>query len=259
MLLSNISINYEFVNDISDILKNLMKLFKVNKNCAFAFVMSIISGTPSNGKYLKDLLDSKLINLNDCQKCLNFCHFTNPIFILGTIGYTFLQDKKMGLIILISHYFSSVLIGIIGRNKSSDNINNNISLKRDKKSFITILNTSIKNTINTLFLILGVITTCLILTSIINKLLFLNDNLKFIYGLIEVTQGLKYLSLSNLTLNTKAIISSFLISFGGVCIHMQVFSIIDNKKIRYYPYLLSRITHGIISSIITFVIINLFY
>lgn len=259
MLLSNILINYEFVNDISNILNNFMKLFKVNKNCAFAFIMSIISGTPSNSKYLKDLLDNKLINLNDCQKCLNFCHFTNPIFILGTIGYTFLQDKKMGLIILISHYFSSILIGIIWRNKSSNNIDNNVTLKCDKKSFISILNISIKNTINTLFLILGVITTCLIITCILNKLLFLNDNLKFLYGLVEVTQGLKFLSLSNLTLNIKAIIASFLISFGGICIHMQVFSIIDNKKIRYYPYLLSRIIHGIMSSIFTFIIINLFY
>ena len=48
----------------------------------------------SNSKYLKDLLDNKLISNNDCQKCLNFCHFTNPIFIIGTIGYTFLHDKK---------------------------------------------------------------------------------------------------------------------------------------------------------------------
>ena len=28
-----------------------------------------------------------------------FCHFANPIFVLGTIGYTFLHNKKLGLII----------------------------------------------------------------------------------------------------------------------------------------------------------------
>jgi len=259
MLLSNILINYNFVNDISDIFKSLMtRIFKVNKNCAFAFIMSIMSGTPSNGKYLKDLLNNNLISIKDCQSCLNFCHFTNPIFILGTIGYTFLNDKKLGLIILISHYLGSILIGIAKIDKIDIN-HRCFNVKKEKKSFISILTTSINNTISTLLLIMGIITTCLIFTCIINNVIHLNDNYKFIYGFIEVTQGLKYISLSNFDIELKAIISTFLISFGGFCIHAQVFSILDNKKIRYYPYFISRLIHGIISSLITFFLINLMY
>lgn len=259
MLLSNILINYNFVNDLSNIFKNIMiKVFSVNKNCAFAFIMSMISGTPSNAKYLKDLLDVNLIDLKDCQKCLNFCHFTNPIFILGTIGYTFLGNKKLGLIILISHYISTILIGLFYRKKNLININKEHNLKTNKKSFIVILNNSINSTINTLLLILGIITTCLIVTSILNNILNLDTNYKFIYGLIEITQGLKYLSLSDLNITLKTILSCFLISFGGICIHMQVFSILENKKIKYLPYLLSRILHGILSSIICFITLNIF-
>ena len=258
MLLSNILINYNFVNDLSDMLKTIMeKVFKVNKNCSFALIMSILSGTPSNAKYLKDLYDNRLISFNDIQKCLNFCHFTNPIFIIGTIGITFLNNKKFGLMILISHYITSIIIGIF--NKSDININeNNFNLKNNKNNFFNILKTSINNTIDTLFLILGIITTCIIITCIINNVLSFNENFKFIFGFIEVTQGLKYLSISNFSIKFKAIISSFLISFGGFCIHAQVFSILDNKKIRYLPYLLSRILHGFISSILTLIFINIF-
>lgn len=260
MLLSNILINYNFINDISDIFKNLMtKVFRVNKNCSFALLMSILSGTPSNSKYLKDLKDNNLISTLDCQKCLNFCHFTNPIFILGTIGYTFLGDKKLGLIILISHYTCSFFIGIINRNKLNTNIENKTKLKANNNSFLKILTLSINTTISTLLLILGIITSCLILTCILNKIIYLNDNIKFLYGLVEITQGLKYLSLSNLNIVLKACISSFLISFGGICIHMQVFSIMDNKKIRYYPYFISRLIHGILSFILTYILISLFY
>lgn len=256
MLLSNILINYNFINDLSDMLKNITtKFFKVNKNCSFALVMSILSGTPSNAKYLKDLYDNNLINNADIEKCLKFCHFTNPIFIIGTIGYTFLNNKKLGLIILISHYTSSFIIGLF--NKKSKNLKiSNINITSNKNNFISILKSSINSTIDTLLLILGIITTCIIITTIINNIFNIDNNYKFLFGIIEITQGLKYLSLSNLNIDIKTIISSFLISFGGICIHMQVFSILNNKKIRYLPYFISRIIHGVLSSIITYILIN---
>jgi len=260
MLLSNILIKYTYIYELSDMFNFFMtKVFKVNKNSAFAFIMSMISGTPSNSKYLKDLYDNNLISIKDIQKCLNFCHFNNPIFIIGTIGVTFLNNKKIGLIILISHYISSFIIGIIFRNKIANNNIENNYINNSNKKFITILNESIINTANTLLLILGIITFCLIITGLIDILFNINNNYKFIYGIFEITQGLKYLSLSNMNILFKAIISSFIISFGGFCIHLQVFSILDNKKIRYLPYLKSRILHGIISSIITCFIIVLFF
>lgn len=256
MLLSNILINYDFINDLSNIFKNITtKFFKINKNCSFALVMSMISGSPSNAKYLKDLSDNNLIDNIDIQKSLNFCHFTNPIFIIGTIGYNFLNNKKLGLIILISHLASSFVIGVF--NKKRKNIKtSNTSVKKNRNNFISILKESINSTIDTLFLILGIITTCIIITTIINNIFNINNNYKFFFGLLEITQGLKYLSLSNLNINIKTIISSFLISFGGLCIHAQVFSILNNKKIRYTPYLISRIIHGLLSSIITYFLIN---
>ena len=261
ILLSNILIEYDFINDINDILKVIItKIFKVNKNCSFAFVMSILSGTPSNAKYLKDLLDNKLITVKDCNKCLIFLHFTNPIFVIGTIGLIFFNNKRIGLIILICHYISTLIIGFFNRNSSYSNLNPNNFNKNfiiKEKKFISILKNSINNTINTLLLILGIITTCIIITCILDNIFFLDNDFKFIYGFIEMTQGLKYLSLSDLSIKLKASISSFLISFGGLCIHAQVFSILDDKKIRYLPYLISRIVHGLISFILTTLAMNL--
>jgi len=256
MLLSNILIKYNFIEELSNMFKFITnKIFKINKNCAFAIVMSMISGTPSNSKYLKDLYDHNFIDINDVRKCLNFCHFTNPIFIISTMGVTFLNNKKIGLIILISHFFSSFIIGLIFRNNKSSVNNNEFKKNSINKKFIIVLNESIISTANTLLLILGVITFCLIITGIIDSIFSINNNYKFIYGLLEITQGLKYLSLSNLNIYIKAIISSFIISFGGICIHIQVFSILDNKKIRYLPYLFTRLLHGIVSSFLTFIIV----
>lgn len=259
MLLSNILLKYNFVDEISSILNNIMeKLFKVNKNCSFAFIMSILSGSPSNAKYLKDLYDNNLISNRDIQKCLNFCHFTNPVFVLGSIGYNFLNNKKIGLIILICHYLSSIIIGMFNKKDSISSIKSKLTLKDNKTNFINILKNSIMDTINTLLLILGIITTCIIFTCIIDNFLSINNNFKFIYGFLEITQGLKYLTLTNINLLYKSVISAFFISFGGFCIHLQIYSILDNKKIKYYPYFFSRILHGILTAIFTYLTIVIF-
>lgn len=257
LLLSNILINYNFTEELATIFEFITtRIFKTNKYTAFAIIMSMISGTPSNSKYLKDLYDNNLINENDIKKCLNFCHFTNPIFIINTIGITFFNNKNMGLIILISHFFSSFILGIIYRTTNCNHIISNYKKKAtNNNKFINVLNNSIINTTNTLLLILGVITFCLIITGLIDNIFNISNNYKFIYGLLEITQGLKYLSLSNINIYIKSIITSFMISFGGLCIHIQVFSILDNKKIRYIPYLFSRIFHGIISASLTSIIL----
>lgn len=254
MFLSHILIKYNFVDEISRLFKRLStKIFNVNKIASFAIIMSMISGTPSNSKYLKDLYDNNLINIDDINKCIKFCHFTNPIFIINTIGITFLNNKKLGILILISHYISSFIIGIIFKNDKCDYIDKNYQYNKiNKKNFITILNESIINTSSTLLLILGIITFCLIITGLLDSIIYINSDYKYIYGLLEITQGLKYLCISNININLKAIISCFLISFGGICIHIQVFSILDNKKIRYIPYFLSRLLHAILSSLICY-------
>ncbi len=238
MLLSNIIINY-------NIIKN---------NIIFVVFMSMLSGAPSNSKYLKDLLDKNELNENTINKVLTFCHYTNPIFVIYTVGFLYLNNKKLGLIIIISQYISSFILYLKSNINNSTSKNNNIT---NNNRFIYILSKSIYSTFNTLILILGIITTCLIITSILNNLLNINNNYKFIYGILEITQGLKFLSLSNINITIKSILASFMISFGGLCIHAQVFSILDNKKIRYLSYLKSRIIHGIISSIITLILILL--
>ena len=56
----------------------------------------------------------------------------------------------------------------------------------------------------------------------------------------------------------KAILASIIISFGGICIHAQTFSIIETKKIRYLPYLIARIIHSFISATLTYIFLKIF-
>lgn len=261
--------NYGFIELIGELFKPLFeKLFKINGNAAFVFIMSLISGSPSNAKYTRELYLQNKLSAKEASKILMFSHFSNPLFILGTISITFLNDKRLGLIIMFSQYISNVIIGLIFRNYNPSKITNDkfsfknaimqMHYKRinNNKRFGTIITNSLVNSINTLLLILGVITTFLIITTIIDNnfhLSLLNKSL--ISGLLEMTQGLKHVSLLNTSNNYKAILICMIISFGGLSVHTQVLSIISDTEIKYKPFLLARMIHAVIASIICILLI----
>lgn len=266
-IISEILINYGFVELISEIFKPIMnKLFKVNGSGAFIFIMSLISGFPSSAKYIREIYKKGLIDEKEGTKILMFTHFSNPLFILGTISLTFLNNKEVGLLILITHYLTNIIIGLIIRNLyPSKNENNNFSfnnilkiINKRQKSFGEILSNAIKDTINTLLLILGTVTIFLIITTIIDNIINITPYYQAILnGIVEMTQGLKYISILDLPLKVKTIISVMFISFGGISVHMQIISILSDTKIKYFPYLFARVIHALISGLLVFLIFDI--
>ena len=271
-VLSDILIYFGFVEVLNELFKNIMyKLFKVNGSCAFILFMSLISGFPSNAKYTKVLYDKGLINDKEATKILTFTHFSNPLFVIGTISILFLNNKYYGYLILFCHYFGNFIIGLLFRNYYVSNYNktkidfnlllNNISNKKlkNKDNFGLVLSSSIKNSIDSLLMILGTVSVFLVLTTIINNNLNFSSYIEnIINGFIEMTQGLKYVSLEYIPLKFKCVLSVMFISFGGISVHMQVYSIVANTKIKYFPYLTARIMHAFISSLLLYFIFDLY-
>lgn len=251
-------LNYGLITYLSKIFGSIMeKVFKIKKETSFIFLMSLISGFPSNSKYLKTLLDDKIINTEEANKLLTFTHFSNPLFIINSIGIMFLNDKKIGLIILIIHYLTNIIIGIFNRNYYLNFNKVNYQQKKEQTSFIKCLTTSIFSTIKTLLLIYGIITFFMLTTAIIKENIHINVNISaFLSGLLEMTQGIKFISLLDMNLILKSSLITFLLSFGGISIHMQVISILSDYKIKYSHYLVSRIIHGLISASLIYLILS---
>lgn len=266
-IVSEILTNYGFVELISELFKPIMyKVFKVSGVCAYVFIMSLISGFPSSAKYVSELYKNGLIDEKEGTKILMFTHFSNPLFILGTISLTFLNNKEVGFLILTVHYLTNVIIGLIIRILfPSKNENHNFSfnsilkiINKKQKSFGETLSNAIKDTINTLLLILGTVTIFLIVTTIIDNIINITPYYQAILnGTIEMTQGLKYISILDLPLKIKTIISTMFISFGGISVHMQVVSILSDTKIKYFPYLVARVIHSLIAGLLIFLTFDL--
>lgn len=266
-ILSDLFLNYGIVDLCSELFKKSMKIFNLSGNCSFVFLGSIISGVPSGAKYTKQLLENNEITIEEANHLITFTHFANPLFIIGTVGTILLKNIKIGYIIFFSHLIGNIIIGLIFKRKK-DIIYEKPSFKKaflamhkkrisNKNNFITIISNSIYNTIDLLFLILGIIIIFLLISNIMNN--FVDDKyLLFLSGILEMTQGIKYVSNSNISLLFQTMLITFFLSFGGLSIHLQVSSIINDTKIKYKNFLIARIIHSFVSAILVCIFFNLF-
>ena len=62
-----------------------------------------------------------------------------------------------------------------------------------------------------------------------------------------MTQGINSIIYLNINDYLKTILVTFFISFGGLSVHMQVLSIIEEVKLKYKPFFTARIIHSIIA------------
>ena len=177
-VISNLLLAIKTPKFLGNIFKDIFyKLFKVKGEGSFVFFMSMISGFPSSSIYVKELLDKNLINIYDASKILTFTFFSNPLFIINTVGVMFFNNKVFGFYILISHIIGNILTGLLFRNIYITN-NNTLtsSLKTSIKNFYYDINNTkifkellngIKKSLNILINIFGIMTCFLIITKII--------------------------------------------------------------------------------------------
>ena len=249
-ILSDILINYNFIMYVPSFITNFIsKLFNISKNAVLTLFISLFSGFPGNGLAIKTSYDLNLISHEEASHLLLFVHFANPLFVLWTLGGFYLKNTLYGIIILISHILSNIIIAILFRNNNIPS-NNYISKSSNCQSFTMVLTNSIKKSINTLLMIAGTVTSFLIISTLICYIFNLNIYLSVIIkSVLEMTMGLSSLSLLGIKDIYKVVFSSMIISFGGLSIHLQVISILED--IRYRNYFKGRIYQSVISGIIS--------
>lgn len=260
-VISDILISYNIVNYIPKFIINAFSfLFNIGPTSVTCFFLSLISGFPTSARNIKNYYNKGLLSLNEANHILLFTHFSNPIFILSTVSIFFLKNLNFGYIILISHYLGNFIIGLFLRNKSTidnKNYNKNYFVCQN---FSKVLIISIKSAIDTLLLIVGTLTSFLIVSSFIVELLnFPPYPSAILKGILEMTMGLKDLANLNIGDIYKVVISTMFISFGGISVHLQVISQIVDTDIKYFNFFVARIYHALISGGIAYLLFIIIY
>ena len=228
----------------SNLIINICNIFGKSFNKIFIYFLSLFTGSPSNAKYINDLINNNLISNTLSDKLLLFTSNYNILLIYSLL--TLYLNKSISIKIISIIIISNIIVGLIFRNINYIDLKANYIKRKINISKI------IKDTIDTLLMILG---TLIFFNIIINLLPIKNMLLKNILnGFLEITTGLKGLEYLDISTNIKILLSTIYLSFGGLSIHTQIKSILPDTN--YTLFLKSRLYAVIISIILlTFFII----
>lgn len=239
----------------------LSKLFKTGKNSSYIFFLSILSGYPVGAMLINESYKLGKISSEEAHKLTTFTSLTGPAFIFGTVGTLMLKNTAAGAIIYFSHLSSAILNGILFRNIKISKASNLLPPKKISQEK-NILSESISSATASILLIGGyivffyitlqiLIDTALLPTLLLPIKKLLNfDILPIINGIFEVTKGCKEIS-AIFCVKTATPIISFLISFGGLCIHFQSFHFLKDCGVKYSFYLKQKFSHAFLSMILS--------
>lgn len=253
IILSNILIYFNYHLFLNKIFKKpLNKLFNISSS-SIIFILSILSSMPSNSIYTKNLLDNKLININEANKILTFTYFPSISFMIGSVGYKMFNNIKIGILLLLSNYIYNILIGIyLRKDKINFTLENENSI--NKTSFFDMLTNTILNAFKTCAIILGNLIIFIIIINILNKYLNINNTLlSILSGLLELTTGSNMLSLLDININLKIALTSLIINFSGLSILFQSKSILNDYNINIKRILIIKLIFSIIISILLYI------
>ena len=214
---------------ISNIPYYIDKYLKIN----YIYIISIISGSPTN---------AYLINKtkNDKTKLLATTKYISLTFSYIAIKNIF--NTKIALILIFLNIISNILIIKIIKPERL------IIEKKENQKIMDTLIKSIPKSLNTLISILGTI----LLINLLPINMIKNEFIKsLILSFLEITSSLNNLKQNSLPLNIKLLLTIISISTCGLCIELQIKSILNDAKINTKNYIKYRLIHLILLLILS--------
>lgn len=228
-------------------------------------IMSILSGYPVGAKIICDLYKNKLITSKQAEKYSTFTSTSGPLFIVGAVAIGMFNDKTCGFIMLISHLFSSMLVGVIFKKLPDNGLiadffdKNHCDNVLYDTAYSAVISVLIVGAFSSVFYTFSQMATDLKILMPIEKplSLFLGEDLSagVSAGLIECTRGALILSQAS---NKKLAVSltTSIISLGGLSVWFQSLAYLKTAKIRISIFLLSKILHSIIAFLICYILLS---
>lgn len=285
------------VHFLGVLLEPLMRpIFRVPGEGAFVMAVGLISGNPMGAKLTSRLREQRLISREEGERLVSFTSTAGPLFIFGAVSVGFFENVSIGIILALAHYSSSILVGLIMRFYEPHATPSSSMKKKegwiliravramhrarlqDGRPLGKLLGESVSSAVQTLLMIGGFIILFSVLvhlinyvgitaplTSIIAQILdwfhfpvALSDAM--LSGIFEITLGSQMASASpdHIPLIYQLTIVSIMIGWNGLSIHAQVASMLSRTDVRYLPYLLARIIHGLLAGVLTLMIYPFF-
>ena len=228
----------------------LSKLMRIDEELCGIFILANIGGFPVGASLLSALVSENRLSKKDAERFMCCCFGSGPSFIIGMVGKTVFNSLEAGAALFASCFLSSLILAAAMR------LSGEFSLKKadfrynfSAKCFINSVSSAAKAmfSVCTMIVIFSVIAAALrtIGTEKLFERLFavFGENSSAIFpAILEVTR-IKELSAGKFAMPVCAA----LLSFGGVCVALQITAIVGGK-FNLGKFLLSRIPAAALSA-----------
>ncbi len=243
--------------DIPERIKNFLNpitqfLFGLPSECFFAIVIGQLGGYLSGAKSAQTLYKSGRLTQSQAKKLLLFSINAGIGFTVNAIGSVMLRSRESGRILFISLTVSSLILGLVARRlpctQSALNSINIIDVPLSE-SIVKSVTSAAESTLYACAFVTVFSGICAVANSLIH-----NETVKiFISLLLEVTNGC-FLAAGKISLPIIAAACAF----GGICVHLQVFSVANDIKISIPLFYGFRVMHSALAYIICRILLHFF-
>lgn len=289
-IIAELLIGFGVVHFLGVLLEPFMRpIFRVPGSGSFVMAVGLTSGNPIGAKLTSRLREQGLISRTEGERLVSFTSTAGPLFMFGTVAVGFFHDAKVGIILASVHYLSNFLVGFLMRFHEPDGpttpaiqSGKGFILVRalramhrarigDGRTLGQLLSDAVVSSVNTCLMIGGFLVFFSVMISMLT-IIHLTDWLAsfmaallhliglpailgqgIVPGLLEITLGAQAISVmpSHVPLRYQLAACNAIIAWSGLSIHAQVASLLSRTDIRYLPYLLARVLHGMLAFLLT--------
>ncbi|MDD5901706.1 MAG: hypothetical protein PUC73_12525 [Lachnospiraceae bacterium] len=236
----------------------LSPVFRCSPSGCYAIVIGLLSGLPVGARTIAALVESGRITKSEGQYLLPLCNNPSPLFLLGFISVSILNQPHLRYPLFCIVTLSSVFAAILLRPKQSNTPESPIDDSQKPFSFSFVL---LDSAIEQSFLILSRVGGYIILFSVLANLFAKLPLPAFVLAcagsFLEITTGSA--ALSALPLPDSLLISLItgFVAFGGLSAAAQTKSVLAGTGFPFAHYLLTKAIAGLLAGILMVVYLRI--
>lgn len=231
------------------ITKLFSKLTGISEEGTSPFLMGLISGYPVGAILISDKFYGGTISKSEAEHLLPLANASGPLFLIGVAGVGMFGSVTIGYFLYFVHLASVIIMSVLIR-RFAPQKSQSFSRKSAKLSLVQSVDKAMSSMIN----VMG----CIAFFSVVSRIAEIMGIFKIFgsfsplpYGVLEITNGLNRLAISDLPLRLKLSLASFLGGFSGICILMQVQNAVKETGISCFKYVIIKLSIGVLAFVIT--------
>jgi len=229
--------------------KHPAKLFRCEQKAVCAALMGVLCGYPIGAVCLTALYRKGELSKTSAEQLPSCCTNASPAFLIAVVGTRLMGSAQIGILLLAIHTAAAILTRLFycQSELSSEETSSQSSSIRPALA----LTESVHAAGITMISVSGFVVICSILCCMI-RMLFGETRMvsAMLCGLLELTNGLYRLSELPIPSNLKFILFAGLIGFSGICVHLQVLSVMLPEGLDVRPYLRGKLLHALCSIVL---------